>query len=93
MEATTNVPAEQEQKNREKYGSVEDDVIARTYREDKKAGDVWCLKNVEKYGRRFISNSSKSNNIMDLYKMRDYLNRAIAHNEALADVKKEEIID
>ena len=86
------------QNNIEKYGDKDDDVISRAYREDKIIGDVWCLKNVEKYMRRFISKSAKSNNLADLKKAQDYINRAVEANEKLlakneGDVKNVEIIE
>lgn len=74
---------EQSEKNKQKYGNKEDDVISRAYREDKRIGDIWCAKNVEKYLRRFISKSEKSNNRMDLLKAQDYLQRMLEQNQDL----------
>lgn len=74
---------EQSEKNKQKYGNKEDDVISSAYREDKRIGDIWCAKNVEKYLRRFISKSEKSNNRMDLLKAQDYLQRMLEQNQDL----------
>lgn len=82
---------EQSEKNKQKYGNKEDDVISRAYREDKRIGDIWCAKNVEKYLRRFISKSEKSNNRMDLLKAQDYLQRMLVQNQDLNTFEIQEI--
>ena len=69
------------QNNIKKYGEKDDDVIARTYRENKVYGDVFCAKNAEKYLRRYLSPSEKGNNLTDLYKVLDYVHRMIDANE------------
>lgn len=80
-----------------KYGNRNDDVIARSYREGVDIGNVWCLKNVEKYLRRFLSHSAKGNNLIDLLKAKDYLDRAVEINQKLAkkdsEINKQEIIE
>jgi hypothetical protein len=64
-----------------RYGKRDDDLIARTYRDNKEHGDIWCILNVQKYTKRFISKgSSKSGNKEDLLKAKDYLDRAIEIN-------------
>lgn len=70
-------------RNEEKYGQKNDDVISRAYREDKRVGDIWCSKNAEKYLRRFISSSDKSNNMTDLLKAKDYIDRMVEANQQL----------
>lgn len=85
---------EQAQINVAKYGEKNDDVIARAYREDKRIGDIWCAKNAEKYLRRFIGKSPKSNNFMDLLKVQDYVNRMVeANREYLDQLKQEDITE
>lgn len=79
-------------RNGEKYGDPSDDVIARAYRDDKRIGDIWCAKNVEKYLKRFLGKSRKSNNQTDLLKAKDYLDRMIMENEKLG-TKEFEIIE
>lgn len=71
---------QQEEKNRAKYGAKSDDVISRAYRESKFGGDFYCYKNVEKYLRRYCSQSEKGGNIIDLQKSMDYLQRMIDMN-------------
>lgn len=73
-----------------KYGDKDDDVIARSYREGRAVGDVWCAKNVEKYLRRFIGDSHKSHNLVDLEKSKMYLERMIEANQDLRRVDIQE---
>jgi hypothetical protein len=81
-------------RNVAKYGSEDDDEIARNYREGKHIGDCWCLLNSKKYMRRFLSNSNKANNIVDLRKAHDYLTRALKYNEKLINPEnKGEIVE
>lgn len=81
-----------EQSNRSKYGPINDDLIARTYRDNKRDGDVWCAQNVNRYLGRFMrEGSSKGLNYTDLLKSRDYLNRMIDANKNLAKNSKEKI--
>jgi hypothetical protein len=64
-----------------KYGKKEDDLISRTYRDSKQLGDHWCVLNAQKYLKRFISvGSVKSNNIEDLLKAKDYIDRCVEVN-------------
>lgn len=71
-----------EESNRKKYGSKEHDVIANTYRRSKEHGDVWCERNIHRYLDRFVRpGSSKAQNMGDLYKAKDYLERMIEENE------------
>lgn len=75
-------PEELEKSNRSKYGQKEDDLIARTYRDNKRDGDVWCVLNIQRYLTRFVrQGSSKANNLTDLLKARDYLDRMIEYNQ------------
>lgn len=84
---------EQEKKNREKYGSREDDFIARTFRDDVITGHIWCAQNIKKYLTRFTSKSSKALNLIDLLKCADYLNRMIEIVQADEASIKEEVVD
>lgn len=86
-------PTEFEQRNIAKYGDKTDDTIARTYRENAKFGDVYCAKNAEKYLRRFVSNSEKGNNITDLRKAVDYVNRMIEFHESQPKQNTTEVIE
>lgn len=71
-----------ENSNRSKYGEKEFDLISQHYRVSKEQGDVWCSGNVIRYLDRFKRpNSSKSNNMVDLLKARDYLERMIEENQ------------
>lgn len=85
---------EQEKKNREKYGSRDDDHIARCFKKSTQIGTIWCLENVIKYLTRFESSSGKSANPMDLLKSVDYIFRCYEANK-MAGVfdNKKEIID
>lgn len=78
-----------EESNRSKYGDKNHDLIAENYRISKHDGDVWCANNTIKYLNRFKrEGSSKANNMTDLYKSRDYLNRMIEANEKLVKLDK-----
>lgn len=83
--ANTALTKEQlEESNRSKYGDKEHDQISENYRISKSFGDQWTLENVKRYINRFKRpGSSKGNNITDLYKAKDYLERAIEANEKL----------
>ena len=74
-------PIDQRLENIAKYGSKEDDTIARAYRKSKEAGDVYCAFNAEKYITRFNSDSKKAKNSGDIRKAIDYLQRMIEMNE------------
>ena len=79
-----NLEKQLEESNRSKYGEKEFDQISLNYRESKMVGDVWCAENVKRYLNRFKrAGSSKANNLTDLYKAKDYLNRMIEENEKL----------
>ena len=88
-----------EASNRLKYGEKEYDQISDYYRVKKEHGDVWCIGNIRRYLDRFVRpGSSKANNLTDLYKCKDYLERMIAENEkALEDpssgVSAQEVIE
>jgi len=82
------IPPDQRNENIAKYGSKEDDTIARAYRKSKETGDVYCAFNAEKYITRFNSDSKKAKNSGDLRKAIDYLQRMIEKNE-----EKEEVIE
>ncbi len=82
---------EQKLENARKYGESDDDIIARSYRLNKDAGDTWCRYNVMRYLERFMRKGNmKAQNVVDLKKARDYLNRMIEANEHL---NKPEIIE
>ncbi len=83
----------QRKKNIAKYGDKNDDVIARSYREGKGIGDIWCAKNAEKYLRRFLGTSEKANNFVDLLKVKNYVDRMIEYNKKHPSVNKKEIIE
>jgi hypothetical protein len=84
-----------ESSNRSKYGEKEFDLISENYRISKHDGDVWCANNIIRYLGRFKRiNSSKANNMTDLYKAKDYLDRMIEANEQMIDQNnKQEIIE
>ena len=89
-EPTKIVGSELEKSNRSKYGPTSDDLIARTYRDNHRDGDLWCEGNVKRYLGRFTRlGSSKAGNYNDLVKAADYLNRMIAANKHLKGVSKE----
>jgi hypothetical protein len=74
-----------EESNRLKYGDKEHDQISENYRIGKEHGDIWCAENIKRYLNRFKRpKSSKANNLTDLYKAKDYLERMIEANEELA---------
>lgn len=73
---------ELESSNRSKYGPKEFDQIATNYRIAKERGDIWCSENVKRYLDRFTRpGSSKANNLTDLLKAKDYLERMIEMNQ------------
>jgi hypothetical protein len=81
-----------EESNRAKYGEKEFDQIAENYRISKESGDTWCAENVKRYLNRFKRpGSTKSNNLTDLYKAKDYLNRMIEANEKLSNISTKEV--
>jgi hypothetical protein len=82
-----------EESNRSKYGEKEFDQISENYRINKESGDIWCAENVKRYLNRFKRpGSTKANNLTDLYKAKDYLERMIEHNEKLQN-NSEEVIE
>lgn len=86
-----NVQKELEESNRSKYGPKEFDQISTNYRISKERGDIWCSENVKRYLDRFTRpGSSKANNLTDLLKARDYLNRMIENNQ---DANPKEVIE
>ncbi len=81
-----------EKSNRSKYGEKEFDQISQNYRISKKTGDIWCAENVKRYLGRFTRDGSqKANNLIDLLKARDYLDRMIENNEKQGINQKETI--
>lgn len=73
---------ELEKSNRAKYGKKEFDQISQNYRISKERGDIWCAENIKRYLDRFTRpGSTKANNLVDLYKAKDYLERMIEANE------------
>lgn len=84
---------ELEASNRSKYGEKENDMISRMYRRSKLQGDTYCSGHVERYIDRFIRpESSKGNNMIDLIKAKDYLERMIEANETI-NINNKEIIE
>ena len=80
-----------EESNRSKYGQKEFDQISSNYRISKDRGDLWCSENVKRYLDRFTRpGSSKANNLTDLLKAKDYLERMIEMN---SNANKNEIIE
>lgn len=80
-----------EASNRSKYGPKEFDQISGNYRISKERGDIWCSENVKRYLDRFTRpGSSKANNLTDLLKARDYLDRMIEQNQ---DANPKEVIE
>ena len=83
-----------EESNRSKYGEKEFDQISQNYREGKSEGDNWCAENIKRYLNRFKrKGSSKGNNITDLYKAKDYLERMIEENEKVLPSDQKEIVE
>lgn len=73
-----------EESNRKKYGDKEFDQISQCYRVSKEKGDIWCAENVKRYLDRFTRpESTKRDNVTDLVKAKDYLERMIAENNRL----------
>ncbi len=85
--------AEQEIKNRAKYGPRDDDHIAGIYKKSITAGDVWTGENAKKYITRFMSQSNKAKNGMDILKAIDYLVRMYEANKAAGLLNVNEVID
>lgn len=84
---------EQENKNRQKYGDKQYDVISEMYRLGKREGDTYAIGNAIKYLRRYLSKSEKGQNKMDLAKAFDYIQRAVekadvSKNSDITDVEK-----
>ena len=83
-----------EASNRSKYGEKEFDQISENYRINKERGDIWCSENVKRYLNRFTRpGSSKANNLVDLYKAKDYLERMIEFNAKVNNVNKKEVLE
>ena len=84
-----------EESNRSKYGDKDYDQISQNYRISKDRGDVWCSENINRYLSRFTRpNSSKKDNLTDLYKAKDYLQRMIEVNEGILGTdNREEVIE
>lgn len=81
-----------EESNRKKYGEKEFDQISENFRISKESGDTWCAENVKRYLNRFKRpGSTKANNLTDLYKAKDYLERMIEENEKLLDNSTKEV--
>lgn len=74
-------PKELEKSNRAKYGEKDWDQISINYKVSKEKGDIWCAENVKRYLDRFTRpGSTKANNLVDLWKAKDYLERMIEAN-------------
>jgi hypothetical protein len=64
------------------------------YRVSKERGDIWCTENVKRYLDRFTRpGSSKGNNLTDLLKAQDYLQRMIEQNQMIGGLQTKEIIE
>lgn len=82
-----------EESNRAKYGDKEVDQISLNYRKSTEYGDIWASENVKRYLDRFTRpGSTKSGNLTDLLKAKDYLNRMIEVHEKL-NTKTKEVIE
>ena len=85
---------ELERSNRAKYGPKELDQISLNYAISKERGDLWCAENVKRYLDRFTRpGSTKANNLVDLKKAKDYLERMIDANVLLGTYESKEIIE
>lgn len=83
---------ELEKSNRSKYGEKEFDQISLNYRKSTWYGDIWASENVKRYLDRFTRpGSSKANNLTDLLKAKDYLERMIEFHEDTNSNKFEKI--
>lgn len=65
------------EQNAKKYGEKGNDVIAAAYQQGTKAGHDFCRFTAIKYLTRFGSDSEKANNVDDLHKAVDFINRMI----------------
>lgn len=74
---TTDHTIDQLKENEAKYGPKQYDIISDAYRIGKREGDVYCGQNAKKYVTRYISNSNKAGNAVDLKKAIDYLTRML----------------
>ena len=83
--STQELLTEQRREALTKYGPKEFDCISAGYRESKQVGDFYCSLNIKKYIERYSRpTSAKSNNLQDLIKAKDYLERMIEnHNNGL----------
>lgn len=61
--------------NVKKYGTKENDIIEDQFNKHILCGIGFCLGNLNKYIKRFISTSEKANDKEDIIKMHDYINR------------------
>ena len=85
---------ELEKSNRSKYGPKEFDQISLNYKISKERGDIWCSENIKRYLDRFTRpGSSKSNNLTDLMKAKDYLQRMIDANQEIGKLETKEKIE
>ena len=83
-----------EKSNRSKYGAKENDQISENFRISTERGNVWCSENIKRYLNRFTRpGSSKANNLTDLYKAKDYLNRMIENAELSEYTERNEKIE
>lgn len=71
-----------QQQNVDKYGEKQYDEISNAYRISKTVGDAFCAISVRKYLLRFINpKSHKRENLTDLVKCRDFIDRMIEQNQ------------
>lgn len=83
-----------EESNRAKYGNKDLDQISLCYSESKEKGDVWCSENIKRYLGRFTrKGSTKANNLTDLIKCKDYLQRMIDFNSSHPELNNSEEIE
>jgi NTP pyrophosphatase (non-canonical NTP hydrolase) len=68
-----------ELENRKKYGAKNADEIAKSFEISESNGAGGCFLAIRKYLKRFISESEKAGNIIDLQKVKDYANRLNEH--------------
>lgn len=86
--STDIVPEEQRIENIKKYGEKHYDVIAQSYRKGKLVGDSFCGYTAIKYVERYVGQSKKAGNKMDLIKAVDFITRMIEESEL-----KDEVIE
>lgn len=69
----------QRHSNIKKYGDASEDIINLQYGIGIPCWVGFCMGNVQKYLKRYMSNSHKAANIADIAKVLDYINRLKEH--------------